>query len=84
MKKLNDLEYLQLSKFDAFLYKLKLFFCAIPLWFKNLGLKILRFFANCILGIKFCIEPTLVRTVLPKLEPIGVSTLLRRSSVLRR
>ena len=52
MKKLNDLEYLQLSKFDAFLYKLKLFFCAIPLWFKNLGLKILRFFANCILGIK--------------------------------
>ena len=52
MKKLNDLEYLKLSKFAAFLYKLKLFLCAIPLWFKNLGVKILKFFTGCILGIK--------------------------------
>ena len=52
MKKLNDLEYLKLSKFDAFLYKLKLFFCAIPVWFANLGIQIFNFFKNCILGIK--------------------------------
>ena len=40
MKKLNDLEYLKLNKFKAFWYKVLLFFCAIPTWFKNLGLKI--------------------------------------------
>ena len=40
MKKLNDLEYLKLNKLKAFWYKLLLFFCAIPVWFKNLGLKI--------------------------------------------
>ena len=44
MKKLSDLDYLKLNKFQAFLYKLKLFFCAIPIWFKNLGLKILNFY----------------------------------------
>ncbi len=52
MKKLNDLEYLKLSKFDAFIYRLKLFICAIPLWFKNLGIKILNFFKNCALAVK--------------------------------
>jgi len=52
MKKLNDLEYLKLSKFDAFLYKLKLFICAIPLWVKGLGIKILNFFKACSLAIK--------------------------------
>ena len=52
MKRLNDLEYLKLSKFEAFLYKLKLFFCAIPLWFKNLGLSVLKFFKNCGLTVK--------------------------------
>ena len=31
MKRLTDLEYLKLNKFQAILYKLKLFFCAIPL-----------------------------------------------------
>ena len=40
MKKLNDLEYLKLNKLKAFWYKVLLFFCAIPTWFKNLGLKI--------------------------------------------
>jgi arabinogalactan oligomer/maltooligosaccharide transport system permease protein len=40
MKKLNDLEYLKLNKFKAFWYKVLLFFCAIPTWFKNFGLKI--------------------------------------------
>ena len=52
MKRLNDLEYLKLSKFDAFLYKLKLFLCAIPLWFKGVGLSVLGFFKNCGLTVK--------------------------------
>ena len=52
MKKLNDLEYLKLSKLQVILYKLKLFFCAIPGWFKGVGLAILNFFKRCGLGIK--------------------------------
>ena len=52
MKRLNDLEYLKLSKFQAFWYNLKLFFCAIPLWLKGVGLSILRFFKNCGLAVK--------------------------------
>lgn len=52
MKKLSDLDYLKLNKFQAFLYKLKLFLCAIPLWFKGIGIKILNFFKSCGLGIK--------------------------------
>ncbi len=52
MKRLNDLEYLRLGKFAALMYKLKLFFCAIPLWFKGLGIKLLKFFKACGLGIK--------------------------------
>ena len=52
MKRLTDLEYLKLSKFDAFLYKLQLFFCAIPGWFKSVGLAIISFFVKCGLAIK--------------------------------
>ena len=52
MKRLNDLEYLKLNKFQAFLYKLKLFFFAIPGFFKGVGLAILNFFKNCALAIK--------------------------------
>ena len=52
MKKLNDLDYLKLNKFQAFLYNLKLFFCSIPMWLKKAGLKIVEFFKNCGLGIK--------------------------------
>ena len=52
MKRLTDLEYLRLGKFDAFLYKLKLFFFGIPGWFKNLGLLILNFFKKCGLAVK--------------------------------
>ena len=47
MKKLNDLEYLKLSKFNAFLYNIQLFLCAIPGWFKNLGVQIVKFFKDC-------------------------------------
>lgn len=52
MKRLNDLDYLKLSKFQAFLYNLRLFFCAIPMWFKKLGLGIAGFFKNCGIAIK--------------------------------
>ena len=52
MKRLTDLEYLRLGKFASLIYKLKLFFCAIPLWFKGIGLGILGFFKNCGLAIK--------------------------------
>lgn len=52
MKQLNDLEYLKLSKFEAFIYKFKLFLCAIPLWFKNLGIKILNIFQSCAQSVK--------------------------------
>lgn len=52
MKRLTDLEYLKLNKFQAFLYKLKLFFCAIPAWFVSLGKGIVNFFVKCGLGIK--------------------------------
>ena len=52
MKKLNDLEYLKLSKSQAFLYNLMLFFCAIPAWLKKSGKKILGFFKTCGIAIK--------------------------------
>lgn len=45
MKRLNDLEYLKLNRFAAFLYNIKIFFlCSLPLWFKNLGKKIWKLF----------------------------------------
>lgn len=40
VKTYSDLEYLQLTKFQRFIYKLTTFFLGIPGWFKNLGLKI--------------------------------------------
>ena len=52
MKKLSDLEYLKLSKAQAFFYNLRLFFCAIPGWFKGIGIAILNFFKNCGIAIK--------------------------------
>ena len=52
MKKLTDLEYLKLSKFQAFVYNLKLFLCAIPQWFKNLGIAIWKWMKNFVLGIR--------------------------------
>ena len=52
MKRLSDLEYLKLGKFDAFLYKLKLFLFAIPGWFKGVGLAIVNFFVKCATAVK--------------------------------
>ena len=51
MTRYSDLEYLKLSKGQRFLYKLALFFCSIPTFFKNLGLKILGFFKSLGLSI---------------------------------
>ena len=47
MKKLTDLEYLKLNKFQAFWYNTKMFFCAIPAGFLSLFVAIGRFFAKC-------------------------------------
>ncbi len=53
MKRLNDLEYLKLSKFAAFWYNFKLFFLVmIPTWFKNLGKKIWGGIKGCGSAIK--------------------------------
>ena len=52
MKRLSDLEFLRLSKFEAFLYKLKLFFCAIPGWFVGIGRTIWNFLKKCLLAVK--------------------------------
>ena len=52
MKRLSDLDYLKLNKWQAFWYKFVLFFCAIPsaLW-KGI-LKLGGFFKKCGIGIK--------------------------------
>ena len=52
MKRLNDLEYLKLSKPQALIYNLKVFFCSIPGWFKNLFLAFFAFLKNCCLAVK--------------------------------
>ena len=52
MKKLTDLEYLKLNKFQAFLYNVKMFFCAIPRWLWSLLCAIGKFFVRCGVAIK--------------------------------
>ena len=51
MKRLTDLEYLKLTKLQAFGYNLLLFLYAIPLWFKKAGLAIVFFFVKCGIAI---------------------------------
>ena len=46
MKKLNDLEYLKLSKLQAFWYNIKLFFSLIPGWLKKGLLKVWGLFLS--------------------------------------
>ena len=46
MTKLNDLEYLKLGKLQKLAYNLKVFFFAIPAWFKKLFLKIVALLAS--------------------------------------
>ena len=52
MKKLNDLEYLKLSKFQAFVYDFKLFLAAIPGWIKKLLLSFVNLLKNCVTAVK--------------------------------
>lgn len=40
MNRLSDLEYLKLNVFGKMWYKIKLFFCGIPLWFADLFVKL--------------------------------------------
>ena len=51
-RRLSDLEYLKLNKFQAFWYKFSMFICAIPAWFKKLGVKIWQWIKNCGIAIK--------------------------------
>lgn len=52
MKKVGDLEYLRLGKWQRLLYRLRLFLCSIPQFFAGLGRKILGFFIRLFTGIK--------------------------------
>ncbi len=52
MKRLTDLEYLKLSKWDAFVYNFRLFLLAIPAWFKNVGISILNLIISCGTAVK--------------------------------
>ena len=52
MNKLNDLEYLKLSKFQAFVYDFKRFLFAIPGWIKGLFTALWKLIANCGVAIK--------------------------------
>lgn len=52
MKRLNSLEYLKLSKPQAFWYNLKLFFSKIPGWIKNLFVKLWLSIKSFFVGIK--------------------------------
>ena len=56
MKKLNSLEYLKLSKPQALIYDVKMFFCGIPAWFKNALLSLL----NMLKGVVFAIRDEFV------------------------
>ena len=51
MKRYSDLEYLQLSKWKRFCYRLLCFFLSIPTAIKNFFLGIGRFFKNAVLAI---------------------------------
>ena len=52
MKRLNDLEFLKLNKFQAFWYNVLMFFVAIPGWFWGLCLSFWGFIKKCGRNIK--------------------------------
>lgn len=52
MRRLNDLEYLRLSRLQAFWYNMGQFFCSIPGWLKGLCLSVWGFLKGCVLGIR--------------------------------
>ena len=47
MKRLNDLEYLKLNKFQVMWYNVQLFFSSIPGWIKAFFLKVWSLFLGC-------------------------------------
>ena len=51
-RRLTDLDYLKLNRWQKFLYKLKMFFCGIPGWFVRLFKKIGRGFKRFGLYVK--------------------------------
>ena len=51
MKRLSDLEYLKLNKFQAAWYNVLMFFCAIPGWFLSICKAGVRIVKNFFLGI---------------------------------
>ena len=52
MKKLNSLEYLRLTKPQALIYDVKMFFCGIPAWFKNAFLSLLAMLKGLVFAIR--------------------------------
>ena len=52
MKKLTALEYLKLNKFQALLYDIKMFICAIPGWFAGLFISLWKLIKEFGLSIK--------------------------------
>ena len=52
MKKLNDLEYLKLSKFEAFVYDFKMFLFAVPGWIKGLFISLWNLIQDCAIAVK--------------------------------
>ena len=52
MKKLTDLEYLKLNKWQVFWYNLGMFFCAIPKWLWGLCLAFFGLVKKCGLAVK--------------------------------
>ncbi|MBE6599666.1 MAG: sugar ABC transporter permease [Ruminococcaceae bacterium] len=52
MKRLNDLDYLRLGRFQAFFYKFRLFFCLIPAWLRGVGRSVGGAFLRVFRGIK--------------------------------
>ena len=52
MKRLTDLEYLKLNKFQVLLYNIKLFFCSIPGWLWKGLVSIGNFFKNCFFAVR--------------------------------
>lgn len=52
MKRLSDLEYLRLNRFQKFLYRIAVFFMGIPAWFCKLGKKIWEGIKRFGIGVK--------------------------------
>ena len=61
MTEITGLDYLKLTKWERFKYKFMVFLRKIPLFFKNLGIKIAKFSKKLVFGV-YNYFKTLVRT----------------------